>query len=103
MSILEMNPDDARSLGVAAGDIVEVYNDYGSTRAAARIESSIKPGHTFMQFGYDNGVQGDVTTSWTDRNIIPYYKGTWADVRRIGGNASAPQRISLKSRRNDPG
>lgn len=103
MSILEMNPDDARSLGVKAGDIVEVHNDYGATRAMARIEPSIKPGHTFMQFGYDNGVQGDVTTNWTDRNIIPYYKGTWADVRRIGTDASASQRISPKSRRNDPG
>jgi len=102
MSLIEMNPDDARSLGVSAGDLVEIYNDYGVTRAMARIEPSIKSGHTFMQFGYDNGVQGDVTTNWTDRNIIPYYKGTWADIRRIGVDASAPRRISLKSRRNDP-
>ncbi|HNN91444.1 MAG TPA: arsenate reductase (azurin) large subunit [Pseudomonadota bacterium] len=102
MSILEMNPDDAQGLGIAAGDIVEVFNDYGTTRAMARIEPSIKSGQTFMQFGYDNGVQGDVTTNWTDRNIIPYYKGTWADVRRIGPLADAARRVSLKSRRNDP-
>lgn len=101
MSLIEINPEDARSLGIASGDIVEVYNDYGSTRAMARIERSIKAGHTFMQFGYDNGVQGDVTTRWTDRNIIPYYKGTWADLRRIGSDASAIRRISQKSRRND--
>lgn len=103
MSLIELHPDDARSLGVSAGDIVEVYNDYGATRAMARIEPSIKPGHTFMQFGYDNGVQGDVTTNWTDRNIIPYYKGTWADIRRVGVDASATTRISLKSRRSEPG
>jgi len=48
-------------------------------------------------------VQGDVTTNWTDRNIIPYYKGTWADIRRVGVEVSAPRRISFKSRRNDPG
>jgi arsenite oxidase large subunit len=102
MSIIEMNPGDAASLSIAAGDIVEVYNDYGATRAMARLEPSIKSGQTFMQFGYDNGVQGDVTTNWTDRNIIPYYKGTWADVRRIGPLADAARRISLKSRRNDP-
>ena len=35
-----------------------------------------------MQFGYDNRVQDDVTTNWTDRNIIPYYKGTWASIRQ---------------------
>ena len=96
----EMNR--ALAAGIAAGDIVEVFNDYGTTRAMARIEPSIKSGQTFMQFGYDNGVQGDVTTNWTDRNIIPYYKGTWADVRRIGPLADAARRVSLKSRRNDP-
>ena len=54
-----------------------------------------------MQFGYDNGVQGDVTTNWTDRNIIPYYKGTWASVRRIGPVADHKKTISFKSRRYD--
>ena len=50
----------------------------------ALLEPHAKPGQTFMQFGYFNGVVGDVVTDWTDRNIIPYYKGTWADVRRVG-------------------
>ncbi len=43
------------------------YNDWGSTFAMAYPEPDQKPGQTFMQFGYDNGVQGDVTTNWTDR------------------------------------
>jgi arsenite oxidase large subunit len=37
-----------------------------------------------MQLRYANGVQGNVTTNWTDRNIIPYYKETWASIRRVG-------------------
>ena len=100
MSLLEMSPEDARSLGVSAGDIVELYNDFGSTRAMAHLEPSIKPGQVFMQFGYENGVQGNVTTSWTDRNIIPYYKGTWADIRRAGksGAEKTHSGITLKSR-----
>jgi len=56
---------------------------------------------TFMQFGNDNGVQGDVTTNWTDRNIIPYYKGTWASIRRVGGGDEHRKTISFKSRRFD--
>ena len=40
-----------------AGDVVEVYNDYGSTYAMAYPEPDQKPSQTFMQFGYDNGVQ----------------------------------------------
>lgn len=99
MAIVEMNPDDARALGVESGDIVELYNDYGSSYAMAYPDASIKRGHTFMQFGWYNGVVGDVVTNWTDRNIIPYYKGTWADIRRIGGGEQYRKIASFKSRR----
>jgi hypothetical protein len=51
--------------------------------------------------GPPDGVQGDVTTNWADRNIIPYYKGTWASIRRVGSVADHKQAISFKSRRYD--
>ena len=35
MAYIEINPDDAKELGIGASDIVEVYNDYGSTYAMA--------------------------------------------------------------------
>lgn len=100
MSLLEMSPDDATSLGVSAGDIVEVWNEFGSTRAMAQVEPAAKPGQVFMQFGYESGVMGNVTTNWTDRNIVPYYKGAWADIRRVGKSGAAEQRsgITRKSR-----
>jgi arsenite oxidase large subunit len=99
MSIIEMNPEDAHGLGVEPGDIVELHNDFGSTYAMAYPDKAIKRGHTFMQFGGFNGVMGDLVTSWTDRNIIPYYKGTWADIRRIGGGDHYRKTTSFKSRR----
>jgi arsenite oxidase large subunit len=99
MSIIEMNPEDARGLGVEPGDIVELHNDYGSTYAMAYPDKAIKRGQTFMQFGGFNGVMGDLVTTWTDRNIIPYYKGTWADIRRIGGGDHFRKTTSFKSRR----
>jgi arsenite oxidase large subunit len=99
MSPLEMNPGDAESLGIESGDIVEVLNDYGSTFAMAYLEPDIKPGQTFMMFAYDNGVMGDVTTEWTDENVVPYYKGTWADVRRIGSMDDYKRTVSFKRRR----
>jgi arsenite oxidase large subunit len=101
MSIIEMNPEDMASLKIEAGDIVEVFNEWGTTTAMAYPEPDQKVGQTFMQCGYGNGVQGDVTTNWTDRNIIPYYKGTWASIRRIGGGAEHRETISFKSRRYD--
>lgn len=84
MAYIELNPIDAKDLGVSAGDVVEVYNDYGSTHAMAYPVDDMKPSHTFMVFGYFNGVQGNVTTDWCDRNIIPYYKGSWGSIRRVG-------------------
>ncbi len=99
MAIIEINPNDAASLGIASGDIVEVHNDYGSTYAMAYLERDIKPNQTFMQFGWYTGIVGDVVTEWTDRNIVPYYKGTWADIRRIGSEEVYKKTVSFKRRR----
>lgn len=99
MAYLEMNPDEAKSMGVSAGDVVEVFNDFGSTYAMAYPMKSIKAGHTFMLFGYIRGVAGDVTSPWVDRNVVPYYKGTWGSIKRIGNVDEWKQTISFKERR----
>jgi len=99
MSYIEINLQDAADLGVAPGDVVEVYNDYGSTVAMAYLNPSTKKDQTFMVFAYFNGIQGDVTTTWTDRNIVPYYKGTWANIRRIGAMEDYQRTVSFKNRR----
>jgi arsenite oxidase large subunit len=98
-AFIEMNPDDARAMGVAAGDVVEVFNDFGSTYAMAYPQKSIKAGQTFMLFGYIRGVAGDVTSPWVDRNVVPYYKGTWASIKRVGSVEDWKQTISFKDRR----
>jgi arsenite oxidase large subunit len=98
MAYLEINPQDASELGVAAGDIVEVFNDYGSTVAMAYPAPTAKRGQTFMLYGYYNGIQGDVTSEWTDRNIIPYYKGSWANIKRIGPMEEYKRTVSFKNR-----
>ncbi|MBT2297607.1 arsenate reductase (azurin) large subunit [Pseudomonas fluorescens] len=99
MAPIEMHPDDAKSLGVEAGDIVEVFNNYGASYAMVYPEPSIKRGQVFMLFGYPNGIQGDVVSEWTDRNVIPYYKGAWANIRKIGENEEYKRTVSFKSRR----
>ncbi|MGZ3268716.1 MAG: arsenate reductase (azurin) large subunit [Croceibacterium sp.] len=35
MAYIEVNPDDLKSVGAEAGDVIEVWNDYGSTYAMA--------------------------------------------------------------------
>ncbi|MCL4471932.1 MAG: arsenate reductase (azurin) large subunit, partial [Gammaproteobacteria bacterium] len=98
MAPVEINPADAAELGIANGDIVEIHNDYGSTYAMAYLTGDAKRGHVFMQFGHYNGVQGDVTTEAVDRNVIPYYKGTWANLRKAT-SGDYKSTVSFKSRR----
>lgn len=99
MAYIEMNRDDAEGLGVKPGDVVEVFNDFGSTYAMAYPMDAVKRDHTFMLFGYIKGVHGDVVTSWVDRNVVPYYKGTWGSIRRVGTVEDYARTVSLKDRR----
>lgn len=98
MSPVEISEADAKRLGISNGDVVEVYNDYGSTQGMAHIEPDIKDGQIFMLAMGKDGTQGDVTTPAVDENVIPYYKGTWAEVRRIGDMGLA-KTVSFKTRR----
>ncbi|MFN3715791.1 MAG: arsenate reductase (azurin) large subunit [Thiobacillus sp.] len=98
MAPVEINPADAAELGIASGDIVELYNDYGSTYAMAYLTEDAKRGQVFMQFGHYNGIQGDVTTEAVDRNVVPYYKGTWANLRKAT-SGDYKSTASFKSRR----
>jgi len=98
MAPVEISPPDAAELGIANGDIVELYNDYGSTYAMAYLTGDAKRGHLFMQFGHYNGIQGDVTTEAVDRNVVPYYKGAWANLRKAT-RGDYQSTVSFKSRR----
>jgi arsenite oxidase large subunit len=94
---IEMNPDDMKALGIAAGDLVEVYNDAGSTQAMVQPTPSAKRGQTFMLFGYPTGVQGNIINAGVNELIIPNYKQTWADIRKIASAPETSKRLSFKS------
>ena len=73
---LEMHPEDMAELGVKAGDLVEVYNDAGSTQAMVYPTPTAKRKETFMLFAYPTGVQGNVVNAGVNEFIIPNYKQT---------------------------
>src|SRR5262245_19029122 len=100
MAFIEMNPGAAEQLGVESGDVVEVQNDYGPVFAMAYLEPDIKTNQTFMLFAYSFGVLGDVTTEAVDENVAPYYKGTWANIRRVGSMDDCKRTLSFKRRRD---
>ena len=99
MAMVEINPADAAQLKVGNGDIVEIHNDFGSTWAMAYLVPEVRRNQVFMMFGHFNGVMGEVTTDAVDRNLVPYYKGTWADIRRTGTLEEYKRTVSFKSRR----
>ena len=93
---LEMHPEDAHELGIGPGDLVELSNDAGTVRATAYPATSVKRGHTFMVFGQPRGAAGDLVSDHVDpTTTIPYYKGAWADVRRIGPQPDT-RRVSFR-------
>lgn len=81
---IEMNPRDMRELGVRAGDLVEIYNDVGSTQAMAYPAPTAKRGQCFMLFIAPTGQVGNVVSEHTNELVIPNYKNVWASIRRIG-------------------
>lgn len=93
---LEMHADDARALGIASGDLVELNNDVGTVRAMAYVSDAVKRGHTFMLFGQPRGAVGDLVSDHVDpATTIPYYKGVWADIRRIAALPDVVKAVSL--------
>jgi len=94
---IEMNPEDMKELGVGPGDLVEIYNDDGSTQAMVYPAPSAKKGQTFMLFGYPTGVQGNVVNAGTNELIVPNYKQTWADIRPLSKAPDSVKHLSFKS------
>ncbi len=76
-----------KEMGLSAGDLVEVYNENGATQAMAYPTPTARRKQTFMLFAYPMGVQGNVVSPGVNELIIPNYKPTWGNIRKI---ASAP-------------
>ena len=94
---IQMHPDDMAELKINAGDLVEVYNDNGSTQAMAYPTSTAKRKQTFMLFAYPTGPQGNVVSKGVNELIIPNYKQTWGNIRKITDAPEVTRKLSFKS------
>ena len=99
---IEMHPDDMASLEVEEGDLVEIHNDAGSTQAMVYPTETARPGETFMLFAYPTGVQGNVVNAGTNELIIPNYKQTWGDIRKIASAPRGVEHLTFKSKEYRP-
>jgi arsenite oxidase large subunit len=95
---IEMNPEDMAQLGVNSGDLVEVFNDNGATQAMAYPTPTARRGQTFMLFAYPTGVVGNAVSEGVNEFVIPNYKQTWANIRKIADAPESVAHLSFKSR-----
>jgi arsenite oxidase large subunit len=94
---IEISAEDAAKEDIEAGDIVQIFNDYGETTAYAVPSTSVKPGVLWMLFAHPKGTQNSLTTPYVDPEvIIPYYKGSAAGIHRLGRLADLDARITYK-------
>jgi len=85
MAPLEIHPNDAKELGITSGDIVQLSNDYGATRAIAIVTDAVRKGEVFGAFGFQNSIINDLCTDYVDPDTkIPFYKGTAANIVKVG-------------------
>jgi len=89
-------------LGLNAGDLVEVFNDNGATQAMAWPAPSARRGETFMLFGYPTGVQGNVVSKGVNELVIPNYKQTWANLRKIADAPGGVRHVTFKPKEYRP-
>ena len=94
---IDMNPDDMKDLGLSPGDLVEVFNDNGSTQAMAYPTPTARPKQTFMLFAFPTGVQGNVVSKGVNELILPNYKQTWANIRKIASAPEVTEHLTFKS------
>jgi len=85
-----------KKLGISVGDLVEVFNDVGSTQAMAYPIATARPGQCFMLFCSPLGQVGSIISEHTNELIIPNYKNVWANIRH-NGRAPTADRISFKA------
>jgi arsenite oxidase large subunit len=94
---IQMNPQDIDELRLKPGNLVEVYNDNGSTQAMVYPTPTAKPKQTFMLFAFPTGVQGNVVSDGVNEFVIPNYKQTWANIRKLADVPEGVKHLSFKS------
>ena len=95
---IEMNIDDMADLGITAGDLIEITNENGATQGMAYPTDTSKRGHVAMVFGSPAGSQGNVVNPGVSELILPEYKLTFGNVRKLTDAPPQARAVSFKSK-----
>lgn len=108
-AVVEINPTDADARGIRDGDIVEIFNHFGSFRLWALVTETIKPGVLCIDHGWWDRylAEGKYHSVHTHQKIKPthenyylpavyapgqHWKDTRVDVRKVAGAARPKDR-----------
>jgi len=95
---IEMNADDMADLGIQAGDLIEITNENGATQGMAYPTDTAKRGHVAMVFGSPAGSQGNVVNPGVSELILPEYKLTFGNVRKLADAPPQARAVTFKSK-----
>lgn len=85
---LYMNPEDAEERGICDGDLVEVYNEFGSIRTKVKVTEDVQRGVVVLYKAFWTKLLGwNVNFLTTDEVNDDYgkasaYHSTWVEVRK---------------------
>jgi arsenite oxidase large subunit len=95
---IEINSEDMAELGIGAGDLIEIANENGATQGMAYPTDTARRGQVAMVFGSPAGSQGNVVSSGVNELVLPNYKHTWGDIRKIANATPNTRNVSFKSK-----
>jgi arsenite oxidase large subunit len=101
-AFLQMHPQDMAELQLKPGDLAEIYNDSGSTQAMVWPTETARRKETFMLFAYPTGAVGNVVNKGVNELVIPNYKQTWGNIRKLADAPQVTQHLSFKSQEYKP-
>jgi len=95
---IEMNPEDMNELALKAGDLIEIHNANGATQGMAYPTDTAKRGQVAMVFGSPAGSQGNVVNPGVNELVLPDYKHTWGNIRKLADAPPKARAVSFKSK-----
>ncbi|ARM77054.1 molybdopterin dinucleotide binding domain-containing protein [Acidianus manzaensis] len=84
--IVMMNSQDASNEGLQNGDIIEMYNDFGSNTGVVWISNTVPPGQLFVAMAFEvkpgaNQLTTPTVDPVTDNQMV---KWTWVNIKKVG-------------------
>jgi len=81
--LVEINPEDAKSLGISDGEVVKISSRRGEVAAKAKLTETSPPGVVFMTFHFAESPTNELTNAVFDPAAkIPEYKVCAVRVER---------------------